>query len=94
MNARINEYLLLLGLIFLAYVTWVPNGIGGERHDSSVVLGVHAREQYRHSVTYTFDGTPEGLLPECLQTGMTGEWQETEWSIKKVDLRMGSPMRK
>jgi hypothetical protein len=85
MNVRINAYLLLPGVILLACVTWVPNEIGGEQHESSVVFGAHAGDQYRHSVSYTFDGTPEGALPEDLQTGMTGEWQETEWSIQKVE---------
>jgi len=85
MIVRINAYLLLPGVILLACVTWVLNEIGGEQHESSVALVAHAGDQYHHSVSYTFDGTPEGALPKDFQTGMTGEWQKTEWSIQKVE---------
>lgn len=78
MNKRINLNHLLPGLLLLACVTWMLN-------EFSVVSQAYAEDQYRHSVSYTFDGDPEGALPKDFRAGMTGEWKKTEWRILKVE---------
>jgi hypothetical protein len=85
MNVRISAYLLLTGVILAASDMRVPSKANGEQYgaaDSSIAL---QGNQYHHSAIYTFDGTPEGALPEDFQAGMTGEWRKTEWSVKKVE---------
>lgn len=83
MNVRINACLLFRGVILLTCCTWLLSKIGGQ-YESWAAFVAYAGDQYHHSVSYTFDGTPQGALPNDFQTGMTGKWRKTEWSIQKV----------
>ena len=84
MNVRIEARLLLLIGIVLAGVMWMPDQVDGRRLQFSVASPARAAEQPRRSVSYSFDGTPEGALPSDFLSGMTGEWRKTEWRVERV----------
>ena len=85
MNVRIYVYLWVPGVILMASLSWVLSGNWGKAYESSMAAVARAQDYYPYFVSYTFDGNPEGTLPPNFQTGMTGDWKKTEWTIQKVE---------
>lgn len=81
MNIQAITCVLSSGFLFLGSAATVPEVTGNEQGDTAAVLPLDVESFVR----YSFDGTAEGTVPDGFQVGMTGDWRETEWSIRVVE---------
>ena len=76
---------ILLAAFILVVASPMANEDQHRQHVPSMDFSADSSGQDRHSFKYDFDGVQEYEIPEDFQAGMTGEWKQTEWSVRYIE---------